>query len=154
MRKLGLALALWLASSAAFAQNAGWPPPAGAVAFLGVYNTSPPTLTNGQVGFAQLDSSGNVNVNVKAGSGSGCAGTTGTPCFVNVQNWGAGGSALGAIANYGTSPGAVLVPGVNAFVTNLPSGAATAAAQTGVQTTVAPGTAPALITTWLSLAVG
>jgi hypothetical protein len=28
------------------------------------------------------------------------------------------GSTLGAIANYGTSPGAVLVPGVNAFVTN------------------------------------
>lgn len=56
-------------------------------------------------------------VNVIAGSGSGCAGTTGTPCFVNVQNWGAGGTALGAMANYGTSPGAVKVPGVNAYVT-------------------------------------
>lgn len=31
-------------------------------------------------------------------------------------NW--GGGALGAMANYGTSPGAVLVPGVNAFITN------------------------------------
>lgn len=31
------------------------------------------------------------------------------------------GSALGAPANYGTSPGAVLVPGVNAFVTNTPT---------------------------------
>lgn len=29
-----------------------------------------------------------------------------------------GGGTLGAMANYGTSPGAVLVPGVNAFVTN------------------------------------
>lgn len=29
------------------------------------------------------------------------------------------GGTLGAMANYGTSPGAVLVPGVNAFVTNL-----------------------------------
>jgi hypothetical protein len=28
------------------------------------------------------------------------------------------GSTLGAMANYGTSPGAVLVPGVNAFITN------------------------------------
>jgi hypothetical protein len=36
--------------------------------------------------------------------------------FVNVKDW--AGSALGAMANYGTSPGAVLVPGVNAFVTN------------------------------------
>jgi hypothetical protein len=33
-----------------------------------------------------------------------------------VTNW--AGGALGAMANYGTSPGAVLVPGVNAFVTN------------------------------------
>jgi hypothetical protein len=35
---------------------------------------------------------------------------------VTVPGW-AGGT-LGAMANYGTSPGAVLVPGVNAFVTN------------------------------------
>lgn len=67
---------------------------------------------------------------------------------VGVPSW-AGGT-LGAMANYGTSPGAVLVPGVNAFITNpvavtgtfwqttqpvsaaslpLPSGAATAANQ-------------------------
>lgn len=35
---------------------------------------------------------------------------------VGVNTWAAG--VLGAMANYGTSPGAVLVPGVNAFVTN------------------------------------
>src|SRR4051812_21982985 len=35
---------------------------------------------------------------------------------VAVPTW-AGGT-LGAMANYGTSPGAVLVPGVNAFITN------------------------------------
>jgi hypothetical protein len=39
-----------------------------------------------------------------------------TPWNQNVSQW--GGSAVGAMANYGTSPGAVLVPGVNAFVTN------------------------------------
>lgn len=39
-----------------------------------------------------------------------------------------GGSALGAMTNYGTSPGAVLVPGVNAFITNTnANGQATAA---------------------------
>jgi len=38
---------------------------------------------------------------------------------VGVTTW-AGGT-LGAMANYGTSPGAVLVPGVNAFVTNAAS---------------------------------
>ena len=48
---------------------------------------------------------------------------------VGVPSW-AGGT-LGAMANYGTSPGAVLVPGVNASVTAsaLPTGAATAANQ-------------------------
>lgn len=40
-------------------------------------------------------------------------------CAVSVNNW--AGSVLGAIANYGTSPGAVLVPGVNAFITNTPN---------------------------------
>jgi hypothetical protein len=34
----------------------------------------------------------------------------------SITSW--GGGTLGAMANYGTSPGAVLVPGVNAFVTN------------------------------------
>jgi hypothetical protein len=36
--------------------------------------------------------------------------------YAAITNW--GGGALGAMANYGTSPGTVLVPGVNAFVTN------------------------------------
>jgi hypothetical protein len=37
----------------------------------------------------------------------------------NITTWANG--TLGAMANYGTSPGAVLVPGVNAFVTNASS---------------------------------
>lgn len=37
----------------------------------------------------------------------------------NITKWANG--SLGAMANYGTSPGAVLVPGVNAFVTNASS---------------------------------
>jgi hypothetical protein len=41
---------------------------------------------------------------------------TGTGGTFPIVTW-AGGT-LGAMANYGTSPGAVLVPGVNAFVTN------------------------------------
>ena len=46
-----------------------------------------------------------------------------TPLLVNpgtAANWNTtwGGGTLGAMANYGTSPGAVLVPGVNAYVTN------------------------------------
>jgi hypothetical protein len=39
--------------------------------------------------------------------------------LVNASQW--AGSTLGAPANYGTSPGAVLVPGVNAYITNTPA---------------------------------
>jgi hypothetical protein len=41
---------------------------------------------------------------------------TGCSSSTSITGW-AGGT-LGAMANYGTSPGAVLVPGVNAYVTN------------------------------------
>jgi hypothetical protein len=41
------------------------------------------------------------------------------PWTTTVSGW--GGGTLGAMANYGTSPGAVLAPGVNAFVTNAAS---------------------------------
>ena len=37
----------------------------------------------------------------------------------NVAQW--AGNTLGATSNYGTSPGAVAVPGVNAFITNTPA---------------------------------
>lgn len=63
MKKHGLALllALW-ALAPAHAQNAGWPPPAGAMAMLGVYNATPPVLTDGQIGFVQVDAAGNLQV--------------------------------------------------------------------------------------------
>jgi hypothetical protein len=65
MKKLWLALGLIssLGLAPAQAQNAGWPPPAGAVAFLGVYNSALPTLTNGQVGFVQVDANGKLLTN-------------------------------------------------------------------------------------------
>ena len=50
------------------------------------------------------------------GSGGGGGGGGGSSA---ITTW-AGGT-LGAMANYGTSPGAVLVPGVNAFITNTPT---------------------------------
>ena len=51
-----------------------------------------------------VDASGRLTVNIN--------GTVTT----SISTW--GGGTLGAMANYGTSPGAVLVPGVNAFITN------------------------------------
>lgn len=57
---------------------------------------------------------------VAASGGSGGSVTQGTTPWVDsVTAW--GGGTLGAMANYGTSPGAVLVPGVNAFITNAPT---------------------------------
>jgi hypothetical protein len=47
---------------------------------------------------------------------SGCTGGGGSS---SITNW--GGGTLGAMANFGSSPGAVLVPGVNAFITNIPA---------------------------------
>ncbi len=48
------------------------------------------------------------------------------PASSAITNW--AGGVLGAMANYGTSPGAVLVPGVNAFMTGAANFAASAAA--------------------------
>lgn len=61
--------------------------------------TALPTLTTGTYGDMQCDPKGQL--------------------FVDLNYY--AGSALGAMANYGTSPGAVLVPSVNAFITNVPA---------------------------------
>lgn len=63
-----------------------------------------PVLIGGTV-----DGSASGNVGVAKVDAAGLA-------YNAITNW--GGTALGAMANYGTSPGAVLVPGVNAFITN------------------------------------
>ena len=67
----------------------------------------------------------------------------GSPVASNITQWDS--VALGAPSAYGTSPGAVNVPGVNANVTAsaLPTGAATATNQTNGQGTVAVGAAAA-----------
>lgn len=57
----------------------------------------------------------------------------------SVPTW--GGGTLGAMANYGTSPGSVLVPGVNAFVTNTNTNSrATSANSSPVVPSAAPST--------------
>lgn len=67
---------------------------------------------------------------------------TGTIIAANMDLSSVAGIALGAMANYGTSPGAVKVQGVNAFVTNT------------VTVTGAGGTFPATLNTTPSLANG
>jgi hypothetical protein len=59
---------------------------------------------------------------------------------VAVPSW-AGGT-LGAMANFGTTPGAVLVPGVNAFVINTPNAAITSWGGGTLGAMAAYGTSP------------
>lgn len=70
-------------------------------------------------------------------------GTAAAPVVNNTAQWASG--TLGAMANYGTSPGAVLAPGVNAFVTNSnANGRATAANSSPVVLPSAASTAGAI----------
>lgn len=63
MRKLlYTSVVLVAVGSVAWAQSVGWPPPAGMMAALGVYNSTPPTLTNGQVSSLQITSAGKLMV--------------------------------------------------------------------------------------------
>lgn len=89
---------------------------AGAVKVDGSAFTQPVSLTSTTItGTAAVTQSGTWTVQ------PGNTANT-TPWLVSVPTW-AGGT-LGAMANYGTSPGAVLVPGVNAFITNATPGIA------------------------------
>lgn len=70
MRKLALALlaCCWLAP--AQAQQVDWPPPAGTIAALGVYNASPPTITTGKPAYLQIDSTGGLRVSLTGSGGA------------------------------------------------------------------------------------
>lgn len=105
----------WIQGTSAFTPNGG------------VFNDTA-TLSSGQEGTQRLttkraalvdvDTTGNALYSAITAPIPDCGAT---PCtnkigVVGVNTWAAG--VLGAMANYGTSPGAVLVPGVNAFITN------------------------------------
>ena len=104
--------------------------PTNSISVSGTFNTALPTLTNGQAGTLQLDAKGQQ--------------------FVDLNYY--AGAALGAASNYGTSPGAVTVFGVNAFVTNTVAenitqiaGSAVSTAATGVQKVGIVGNAGATV---------
>lgn len=97
------------------------------------FNTTLPTLGSGTARLPQCDTNGVLlsDVNRIGGSALALGQTTmsaSLPVAIasnqsnipfNATQW--GGTNLGAPSNYGTSPGAVNVPGVNAFITNSPS---------------------------------
>lgn len=69
MRKLITAFALLFGlASAASAQSVDMPPPAGTIAILCAYNSVPPVMLAGKVGYAQCDAAGNL---LTSGGGSG-----------------------------------------------------------------------------------
>ncbi len=93
---------------------------------MGSVTTAAPSYTNGEISPLSLDPSGNLRVAIE---GSIIASN-------NITEWNS--VALGSPSAYGTSPGAVNVIGVNAFVTNTVtiSGTVTANAGTGNFTVV------------------
>ena len=124
---------------------------------MGQFNTSPTTITTGNISPLQMDNAGNLLVNIKAGAGSGgtaiadnsvfTTGTTnetpigcynGTPTttanHVGIVSCTAAGSVHTTVDNsaagtYGTAPGAVAALNANVFVTNTTTpGQATGAA--------------------------
>jgi hypothetical protein len=128
------------------------------------YLSTPPTLTNGQMVALQTNVSGALKVDGSAVtqpvsgtfwqatqpvsgtfwqatqpvSGTITANQGGAPWSQNLTQ--VNGVALGSPSNYGTSPGAVSVPGVNAFVTNT-----VAASQSGNWTSRIVGNAGGLL---------
>lgn len=76
-----------------------------------------------------MDATGLLCTSGSGGGGGGSVTQGTTPWVDDITQW--ANVALGAPSNYGTSPGAVVVPGVNAAVTQsaLPTGAGTAANQ-------------------------
>lgn len=81
----------------------------------------------------------------------GNCGSSSIPCYVtssgggtftaNVTEWASG--ILGAMSNFGTSPGAVLVPGVNAYVTNPVTSVSSGAITNPTSTLTLPSTTTA-----------
>jgi hypothetical protein len=100
---------------------------------MGEFNTTPTPIATGNSSPLQLDANGNLLVNIKSGGGSGGTASSFGSAFPSI------GTAIGltsgtnmvawsATTNYGTSPAAIAVPAVNAFVTNTNvNGQATAA---------------------------
>lgn len=70
---------------------------------------------------AAVDPGDSTNRAIRINCITGCGG--GGLVSSNITQWNS--VALGSPSNYGTSPGAVMVPGVNAFITNTPSVTAT-----------------------------
>ena len=113
-------------SSAGFADNSSFTVGTTPVNILGGYYTTgaAPTLTNGSAARARIDSNSYLYIDCATG----CFQTTQPVSGTVTANAGTGtfnvnlsqldGTNLGAPSAYGTSPGAVNVPGVNAYVTN------------------------------------
>jgi hypothetical protein len=109
-------------AAASFADNAAFTAGTTAINITGGWFTNVVTnCTNGSACAPQLTNDRKLFVEDFQGTSpwvvSGTVTTTPPAnASTNIVQW--AGSNLGAMANYGTSPGAVLVPGVNAFITN------------------------------------
>lgn len=97
------------------------------------FNTSPTTVTSGNVTPIQCNNAGAINVAIVSGGGSGGTASSFSSAFPTT------GTAMGltngtnmvpwsATTNYGTAPSAIPVPAVNAFITNTNANGSTTSA--------------------------
>jgi len=100
-----LALGLCLAPSLALGQATSWPPPAGAIAFLCVYNLIPPVMTDGQVGFVQCDANGQLKGVGGGGGGGGGSVTQGSSPWIVAGTGTAGTPSVGILTVQGHASG-------------------------------------------------
>jgi|HubBroStandDraft_6_1064221.scaffolds.fasta_scaffold00175_27 hypothetical protein len=131
LKWIALALTLW--APPAIAQVSTWPPPAGAIAGLCVYNSVPPTLANTNVGFVQCDNSGRLLLatvpsgtqDVNIAKVNGVTVSTGTGAI------GTGTQRVGIAVDQATNAGAALVKGGVGVVNGGSFYLTVAASQTG-----------------------
>jgi len=100
-----LLAALCLAPTLAWGQATSWPPPAGAVAFLCVYNLIPPVMTDGQVGFIQCDANGQLKSTGGGGGGGGGSVTQGSSPWIVAGTGTAGTPSVGVLTVQGHASG-------------------------------------------------
>jgi hypothetical protein len=131
-------------AAASFADNAAFTAGTTAIGITGGwYSTSPTNCTSGSACAPQLTIDRKLFVQAFQGTSpwvvSGTVTTT-PPANASTNLTQVAGTTLGAITTYGSSPGAVNVPSVNAFITNTPAVTLTSTTITGTVAVTESGT--------------
>ena len=143
LRWIALAPLLWALPALAQVVTT-WPPPAGTIAFLCVYNSSVPTPVNGSPFYVQCDGSGNVRVTASSlplpsGAATAANQITGSQ-YGNQANWksGSGVATNTAATTIIAAPGSnkLYITGVQCFRTDAGTAASYVTLNDGASTVI------------------